>query len=309
VAYGRQAILLYNDAFRQIIDAHHPQAFGRSALEIFAEHRPRFEKRLEHVFAGGTITLTNQPFPIFSEGELRKGWCSLTYGPLRNEQGEVSGVFATIFETTAQNNAEASLRKSEARQAFLIHLNDALRQLSDPIEVQAVASRVLGEHLNAIRVHYSEVANEKDCDYYVIRQDYHVPNAASHVGRYRPSDFGVTLFNEIRARHSVVVCDVAVDPMLTAEERAAYPATGVRAYICVPLIKQGRHVAFMSVHQSTPRVWTADDIAMVEETVERTWEAVERARAETALRESETRLRMLVGELNHRVKNTLATVQ
>lgn len=309
LGYGRQGILLYNDAFRQIIGVRHPQAFGRSSLETFAESRAMIEQRIAHIFDGGTVTLTNQPFPIFEEGELRKGWCSLTYGPVRNERGEVLGAFVSIFDTTAQSNAEASLRKSEERQAFLVRLSDALRPLIEPAEIQAAASRVLGEHLDAIRVHYSETEGEQDSDYYVIRQDYHAPSASSLIGRFRPSHFGASLFNEMRARHSIGVADVAVEPMLTDEERAAYRATDIRALICVPLIKQGRLVAFMSVHQSSPRAWTADDVTLVEETVERTWEAVERARAETALRESETRLRLLVSELNHRVKNTLATVQ
>src|SRR3954451_17846648 len=49
----------------------------------------------------------------------------------------------------------------------------------------------------------------------------------------------------------------------------------------------------MCVVSAEPRRWTAMDIALVLETGERTWAAVERARAEAALRESEARFRAL----------------
>jgi transposase len=55
----------------------------------------------------------------------------------------------------------------------------------------------------------------------------------------------------------------------------------------VPLVKGGRFVAALGVHQHAPRGWTPEEVALVEETAERTWAALERARAEEALRESE----------------------
>jgi hypothetical protein len=54
--------------------------------------------------------------------------------------------------------SEERLRRSAAREAYLLHLSDALRSLSDPVLVMAEASRVLGEHLEATRVMYGEVS-------------------------------------------------------------------------------------------------------------------------------------------------------
>ncbi len=53
----------------------------------------------------------------------------------------------------------------------------------------------------------------------------------------------------------------------------------------MPLIKDGRMVAGFYVHQAESRRWTDDEVVLARETAERTWEAVERARAEGALRE------------------------
>jgi two-component sensor histidine kinase len=56
------------------------------------------------------------------------------------------------------------------------------------------------------------------------------------------------------------------------------------------------------VHEPQARFWKRSEAAMARDVAERTWDAVERAQAEQ-------RQRLLINELNHRVKNTLATVQ
>ena len=192
-----------------------------------------------------------------------------------------------------RDDAAAPRRASQDREGFLLALSDALRPLSDPMEIQAAAARVLGEHLAASRALYSDVESEEGRHYYFVRQDYHPPGHTSLVGRFAADDFGLALFYELRAGRTAVVHDVAVEPMLTAEEREAYEAAGMRAFIGVPLVKDGRPVAFMSLQHAVPRAWTAGDVALVEETAERTWAAVVRARAEEALRASEEQYRTL----------------
>ena len=64
------------------------------------------------------------------------------------------------------------------------------------------------------------------------------------------------------------------------------------AFIGVTLIKDGRMVAAFGANNVTARVWTQTEIAPVGDVAERTWEAVERARAESALREREHRFRL-----------------
>ncbi len=182
----------------------------------------------------------------------------------------------------------------EDRQAFLLGLADALRPLTDPLEIQARAVEALGRQLGASRALYLTVAHQPDSDYYVVDRDYHEPAVPSVVGRYRADDFGATLFDEWRAGRSIAVTDVATDPRLTDAERLQYPAIQVRAYAAVPLVKDGVHVALLNVQQVTPRYWTAAELALIEEVAERTWAAVEQARAEQELRDSELRFREVV---------------
>jgi PAS domain S-box-containing protein len=62
----------------------------------------------------------------------------------------------------------------------------------------------------------------------------------------------------------------------------------------LPLIKGERLVALFTVQQSHRREWTPQDVALIEETAQRTWAAVDQARAEAASRESQARLQKAV---------------
>ncbi len=180
---------------------------------------------------------------------------------------------------------EARLRAGEARHGFLLTLTDALRPIANPLEIQAAATRVLGERLGASRVAYFEMCGGDYC----VERDYTngVPSVA---GRHPTAAFGRTLLETYEAGRTAVGVDVTDDPALTAGMRAAFEGIQIGAYIGVPLIKHGRFIAGLAVHMDRPRAWTPLEIALAEETAERTWAAVERARAEAALRESEARL-------------------
>jgi PAS domain-containing protein len=97
----------------------------------------------------------------------------------------------------------------------------------------------------------------------------------------------------LRARQTLVVADVREPPRHEGPDLALCEAAGIRACVVVPLVKEGRIAACVAVHQSGPRSWSADDVELVEEVAERTWAAVQRARAEEALRHSEERYRTL----------------
>jgi PAS domain S-box-containing protein len=105
-------------------------------------------------------------------------------------------------------------------------------------------------------------------------------------------DFGPLIDQELKAGHTVRIDDALVDPR--ASDNASAPAfvqIGKRAVIVAPLIRDGRMVAALYVHQAEPRHWRDDEVALVQEVAERTWTSVLRARAEMALRESEARFR------------------
>ncbi|WP_309731480.1 GAF domain-containing protein [Chamaesiphon sp. OTE_75_metabat_556] len=197
----------------------------------------------------------------------------------------VAIVFTNITE---RKQAEKISQRAAKFDAFRIALADALRPLANPVEIQVTASRLLGDYLGANRVMYFEVRGTD----YVIDRDY-VNGVRSMCGSYPINSFGSTVLAALRNGQSLSAADVASAPNLFPEQRVAYATAQIGAYIVIPLLKSGDFVAGLTAHTSEPREWTPDELNLAEEVAERTWAAVERARAEVAMRESEAKYRSL----------------
>ena len=177
----------------------------------------------------------------------------------------------------------------EERLAFLLRLNDALRPLSDPKAVQETAARLLGEHLGAARVGYAELDGRQ----YVIHRE-HARGVAPLVGEPLRITVGASLLESMQRGETVVVNDVATDARLGDDDRASFQARQIAAFVGVTLFKDGQIVAAFGANQPTPRLWTPLEVELVRDVAERTWDAVERARAQAAIRAQEERLRLAV---------------
>ncbi len=200
--------------------------------------------------------------------------------------------FAVIFrDVTAAREAEQSLRESEARQAFLVRLGDHLRALTDPLTIQGEACRMLREQLGASRAAYAETQLDGRP---VVAVDAPAPGYGSLAGR--SLSLGIApLLPPAEVPHSRGTLHhpaVATDPELSDAERAEAEALGIGAWASVPLARSERRVAVFTVHFPTAHDWAPAELSLIEEVAGRTWVAVERARAESALRASEERLRL-----------------
>ena len=207
--------------------------------------------------------------------------------PLYDVRGVATNLIGIVYDITERERLEDALHQREERLAFLLQLNDALRPLSDPVEIQDVTVRLLGEHLRVNRVAYSVIDGE---DFIVTRS--YEDGVDPFSGRHPIIAFGQTLLDAYRRGESVTASDVRTDSRFTEAERTTLLAYGIVAFIRVMLRKDGRWVATFGVNSSTPRHWTGDEIALIEQTAERMWSAAERARTEAALREREQRLRL-----------------
>jgi PAS domain S-box-containing protein len=204
-------------------------------------------------------------------------------------------VRGVVRDVTERKRMESIVRESEEENAFLLRLTDALRPLADPVAVQETASRLLGEHLKADRAAYFEI----DDDDFVIERDW-APSVPHLSGRFSTAAFGERLMNAYQSGRMVVINNIAEEP-LAPPELEAYLAVMVAAQISMPLIKTGKFVGGLSVHSAAPRAWTPQEMRLLEQTAERTWAALERAKAERAARQADAEIRRLNDELEKRV--------
>jgi anti-anti-sigma factor len=182
-------------------------------------------------------------------------------------------------------------RADEERHRFLAVLERELQQSDDAEQVMATATRVLREHLGGDRCAYARV--EDDEDHFVMTGD-HATGLPPLRGRFAMSAFGQAALRTMRAGQPWLVVDSAVDPRLDDADRSTYARTGIRAVVTVPLLRAGRFVAGLAVHQAVPRQWAPAEVDLVTVVVNRCWDSIQRVHADEALRDSERRHRLLV---------------
>jgi signal transduction histidine kinase/ActR/RegA family two-component response regulator len=274
VAWGPELGFLYNDAYREILGAKHPAALGNRFQDVWAEIWAVLTPLVNRALAGEATFNENLPLIMQRHGHDEQTWFTFSYSPVRDENGAVTGVYCACTETTAQVVAEK-------RQAFQLELADRLRNLAEPNDITATAAELLGRHLDAARVGYGEIElGEKNI---AVFQDWTNGIVASVSGQAASLDgFGPAIIAELRSGNTLRVHDIAADQRSAPFEKA-YAGIDTRAMLVVPLIKDGRLTSFLSIGASEPRRWTDEDVVLAEEVAERTWAAVERARAQGAL--------------------------
>jgi PAS domain S-box-containing protein len=249
-------------------------AAGKTILELVPNLEPQWAEQYGRVAKSGEavrfeadVTSMDRVFDIYAFPSGALG------------QHLVAVLFADI---TDRKHREEQLRRAAELDAFRVTLADALRPLTHPVEIQATAGRVLGKYLGATRVVYFEIRGTD----YVVERDY-VNGSTPLSGSYPIDSFSAKVLEAHRTGRTIAVSDVAADPDLSPVQKAAYAAIQIAAHIDIPLVKGSEFVAGLAIHASEPREWTPDEITLSEEVAERTWAAVERARAEAALHESE----------------------
>jgi PAS domain S-box-containing protein len=189
--------------------------------------------------------------------------------------GELREWVGVCVDVTARREMESALRESELRFRFLDQLGQSTRTLTDAAEVMQVTAKMLGEYLGATRCAYADV--EPDGNQFTIRNDWSADGVGTSAGVYDLELFGERATTLLRSGDYLVVRDV--DAELGDEGGGRmFNAIGIKAIICAGLVKNGRLVAMMAVHQAQPRDWKIPEIELVQQVVERCWVHIERVR-------------------------------
>ena len=282
IYWGDDLRLLYNDAWSRILADRHPGALGKPGSEVWSDiwHvvGPQFA---EVIKTGQGFSVFDQMLPMQRRGRTEETYWNYSFTPIRDDDGNVVGIFNQGNETT-----ERVL--GQRLQTLKLALEEALRKSSQPQEIMTTAVEMVGRHLGANRVGYSEVHD--DGQWLSMRTCY-ADGVLPLSGDYKLDSFGPG--NIAAQRRGLTQCsdDILEDP---DQDLAMRSGSDTRAFASVPLIRDGRFKASLYVNFKEPHRWTSAELELLEEVAGRTWEAVERARAERALRESEEFSRSVV---------------
>jgi PAS domain S-box-containing protein len=277
----------WSSGARQLLGFTPQEALGHAGGLFFTpEDRANRVPEQEMARAAAEGRALNERWHVRKDGT--RFWGSGLTMPL----AEGDGGYVKIFrDRTAEHDAEAALRESEARLRFFGELEEQLFSAASASDAMQAAAEMLGRKIAASRCAYADV--DADNDRFWIRSDYTAPGIESSGGTYSLDLFGPRAAADMRLGRTLIVRDVAGE-LEPNEGLEMFQSIGIDAIVCCPLIKHGQLAAMMAVHQDAPRDWTGGEIALIREVVERCWAHVERVGAEARLRESEERLRLAV---------------
>jgi PAS domain S-box-containing protein len=196
-----------------------------------------------------------------------------------------SRLISVIFDDITER------KEHEERQTFLLALSDALRAEPSAEAITGRALRMLFEHMRLCRCYVGICRMKEDVGEFPdqVHHD-QLPSLPTHV---RLSDFPKGLL--VASDRTLVIDDVAKMEGFSESERASFAGLGVGALINAPLPKDEPNALWaICAVSASPRVWTPGEVSLVEEVVERTWTALERARAGDQLKIARDTFRDLV---------------
>ena len=102
LACGPKLEFIYNDAYAEILGAKHPSALGKPFQDIWREIWPQLSPVVDAALAGKATFFENLPLEMRRKGYNELTWFTFSYSPLRDENGEIVGIFCACTETTNQ---------------------------------------------------------------------------------------------------------------------------------------------------------------------------------------------------------------
>ncbi len=115
VAWGPELRLLYNDAYSEMLGGKHPKAFGQRFQDIWSDIWDEIVPVVNKALAGSASYFQDLPLVVRRNGYDERAWFTFSYSPLRDESGNVAGLFCAVTETSRQIKAETYLAEQNER--------------------------------------------------------------------------------------------------------------------------------------------------------------------------------------------------
>ncbi len=261
-----------NDALLAMWGRTAEEAIGKNCLELGYEpwHAEMHSREIE------TVIATKRPIrgEVAFNGTNGRRFYDYIFAPVLGSDGDVTSIAGTTRDVTEK-------RQLAADAAFLGDLAQRLAPLSDEGEIIRLAVRAVGQHFRVHRCYFVEC--KESANVLKVGENWVRDDAPSLAGTYTMRDFGDETWWRQYASGNFAVEDTVTHP-LTAGNAANYLGVGVRAYAVQPVRRVGEWTVVLGVTENQPRLWTRDELQLLEHAAARVWPLVERARSEAALR-------------------------
>lgn len=273
----------------------------------FVETNPAFEKQTGMLNAQGKTILDFKPdiehYWIETYGRIAKskqsghfefhtslinGWFEVEAFPITEMGNDFVGVL--FNDVTERKKVEQVLINSDEKRGYLLKLTDAIRFISDPLDIQEAAATAIGEQLNANYAFYGHVVLVNETEHIQIERLYQKhKNAPFKPSLYPFSDLAVNV-EELRTGKTIIISRQQLNDVTSNSGGSLHQILQSFAWVAVPLIKNDKLVAVLMVQHKLPHSWTENQISLIEETAERTWSYVEQANIAKELNHSQEQL-------------------
>jgi PAS domain S-box-containing protein len=245
---------------------------------VHPDDRPGVMDQIDEAVVNGRL-FTAEFRTFDAEGRVRhvraQGRC------FRDGRGRPSRFPGALVDVTLE-------RARQAQQAALLQISDDVLTGTQGLDHAAHMAEILGQALGLSRAGYSRISAD-GLVATVIAQwtDTDVAPLPQHLERPK---FGTRLVSET-AVGRVVVDDVATHE-LTRDNLGPWTHHGVRSLAIMPALDPHLNKTTLFLHDSRPRAWSEEELAFVDEALQRSWRFAERERMHQARLDAETRLRL-----------------
>jgi PAS domain S-box-containing protein len=286
-----------NDAMEQMFGI--PDLTGQSIRDNFPNEVESWYDDYDRVLE------TGQPIRFERESVPQKKFLEMFV--TRLDDGDRNTLLVVIQDITKRKLSDGLLHDNQRRQAFLLHFSDTIRPLNDPDAIAITATGMVADFFQTDRCFISRISRDQGKAW--IEHETRRPDLVSVEGEVDLAHFPEVM--RIAETETMIFRDVSADPTLTERDKMSLAGLGFGAFIAAVLRKGQRNYFWDLVIASLePRNWLSTDVSVLEEVAERTWVAIERARTERALLETEKLavVGRLASSIAHEINNPLEAV-
>jgi two-component sensor histidine kinase/CheY-like chemotaxis protein len=253
-------------------------------------------------FAGAFALYWPEPREAIANDTERAGMITQTAAAIisRHERAEQRRSAIRELQET-QSQLESELRDSELLRQISLELLDEAHEDALYGKLAEAAATIMRSEVCTVQIFHPERGPAGELQMLASRG---LPPEGVRFWEWVRADSGCTCGEVLRTGKRAIAEDVASCAFMAGKaDRDVLLAAGIQAGQSTPLItRSGKLVGMISTHWARPHLPSERDLRMLDILARPTADLIERKRA------AETQ-RLLLNELNHRVKNTLAVVQ